>query len=63
MLGTILKIKVSVGKSVKQGEVLAVLEAMKMENDIIAPCAGVVRSIEAKEGQSLDEGAPVMVIG
>ena len=63
MLGTLLKMKVSVGKSVKQGEVLAVLEAMKMENDIIAPCAGIVRSIEAKEGQSLDEGAPIMVIG
>lgn len=45
MPGTILSVKVAVGQTVAQGDVLAILEAMKMENEIIAPVAGVVGEI------------------
>ncbi len=53
MPGTILDIKVSVGQSVKKGDVICVLEAMKMENDIPAPCDGVVASINVQKGASV----------
>lgn len=56
MPGTILSVKVAVGQSVKQHEVLAVLEAMKMENDIVAPKDGVVASVNVNSGQSVDSG-------
>ena len=48
MPGTILDIKVASGAAVKSGDVLFVLEAMKMENDIVAPCDGTVASVAAK---------------
>ena len=50
MSGKILGVKVSVGQAVKKGEVVAVLEAMKMENEIVAPQAGTVDAILVKEG-------------
>ena len=53
MPGTILDMKVSVGQSVKKGDVICVLEAMKMENDIPAPCDGVVVSINAQKGATV----------
>ena len=53
MPGTILNVKVSVGQSVKKGETLCVLEAMKMENDIPAPCDGVIASISVQKGASV----------
>jgi biotin carboxyl carrier protein len=53
MPGTILDIKVSAGQSVKKGDVLCVLEAMKMENDIPAPQDGVVASINVQKGASV----------
>ena len=53
MPGTILDIKVSVGQSVKKGDVICVLEAMKMENDIPAPCDGVVASVNVQKGASV----------
>ena len=53
MPGTILDIKVSVGQSVKKGDVVCVLEAMKMENEIPAPCDGVVASINVQKGASV----------
>ena len=52
MPGTILNVKVSVGQSVKKGDVICVLEAMKMENDIPAPQDGVVASINLQKGAS-----------
>ena len=52
MAGAIKSIKVEVGTSVTQGQTLIVLEAMKMENQITAPTAGTVKSIEVKEGDS-----------
>ena len=53
MPGTILDVKVSVGQSVKKGDVICVLEAMKMENDIPAPCDGVVASVNVQKGVSV----------
>ena len=53
MPGTILNVKVSVGQSVKKGDVICVLEAMKMENDIPAPCDGVVASVNVQKGASV----------
>ena len=54
MPGTILEVKVSVGQSVKKGDVICVLEAMKMENDIPAPCDGVIASVNATKGASVN---------
>ena len=53
MPGTILDVKVSVGQSVKKGDVICVLEAMKMENDIPAPADGVIASINVQKGVSV----------
>ena len=53
MPGTILDVKVTAGQSVKKGDVLCVLEAMKMENDIPSPCDGVVASVHVQKGASV----------
>lgn len=57
MPGKILSVKAKEGDSVKAGDVLLVLEAMKMENDIVAPQDGVVASINVKVGDSVESGA------
>ena len=54
MPGTILDVKVSVGQSVKKGETVAVLEAMKMENEIPAPNDGVIASVNVQKGSSVN---------
>ncbi len=56
MPGTILDVKVSVGQSVKKGDVICVLEAMKMENDIPASSDGIVASINIQKGASVNAG-------
>lgn len=56
MPGTILNVKVSVGQQVKKGDVICVLEAMKMENDIPAPQDGVIASINTQKGASVNAG-------
>ncbi len=53
MPGTLLDMKVSVGQAVKKGDVVCVLEAMKMENDIPAPCDGIVASVNVQKGASV----------
>ena len=53
MPGTILDVKVTQGQSVKKGDVICVLEAMKMENDIPAPADGVVASINVQKGATV----------
>ena len=63
MPGTILKVNVKVGDAVAAGNVLCVLEAMKMENEIMAPRAGTVTQVLATKGGSVDTGAPLVVIG
>ncbi len=60
MPGTILKVLVQEGQAVKRGEVLCILEAMKMENEIVAPNDGVVRGIYVKEQQNVQLDAPLM---
>ena len=54
MPGTILSVNVSVGASVKSGDVLMVLEAMKMENDIVAPCDGTVKQLLVSKGSTVN---------
>jgi biotin carboxyl carrier protein len=56
MPGTILDVKVSAGQQVKKGDVICVLEAMKMENDIPAPQDGVIASINIQKGASVNAG-------
>ena len=56
MPGTILAVKVSAGQEVKKGDVICVLEAMKMENDIPAPQDGVLASINIQKGASVNAG-------
>ncbi len=57
MPGKILGVKANVGDAVKKGQVVLILEAMKMENEIVAPQDGVIASINTKEGASVDAGA------
>lgn len=57
MPGKILAVKASVGAAVKRGEVIMILEAMKMENDIVAPKDGTVASINVGNGDSVEAGA------
>ena len=57
MSGKVLGVKASAGQAVKKGDVLLVLEAMKMENDIVAPQDGTVASIDCAAGQSVETGA------
>ena len=63
MPGTILDIKVNVGDHVANGAVLVILEAMKMENEIMAPVAGKVLSIGVSKGASVNSGDVLVVIG
>jgi len=61
--GAILKVLVSVGDDVTEGQTVAVMEAMKMENEIEAPFAGKVSKIAVKEGDTILENALIMRIG
>ncbi len=62
MPGNILDIKVSNGASVKAGEVLVILEAMKMENDIVAPQDGTVASINVNKGDTVEAGQTIITL-
>ena len=62
MPGTILDVKVSQGASVKKGDVLMILEAMKMENEIMCPCDGKVASINTSKGAAVESGTLLCVI-
>ena len=61
--GVIVDMKVKVGDSVKAGQTVAVLEAMKMENEIEASVGGTVTAVSASKGDSVLEGAPIVTIG
>lgn len=62
MPGNIMKVNCKVGASVKKGDVLIVLEAMKMENDICAPQDGVVASVEVAQGASVETDALLVTL-
>ena len=62
MPGNILDIKVSNGASVKAGEVLVILEAMKMENDIVAPQDGTVASINVNKCDTVEAGQTIITL-
>jgi biotin carboxyl carrier protein len=63
MAGTILDVKVSVGQQVNAGDVLFILEAMKLENEVVAEKAGVVKSIAVSKGTAVQNGQVLVVIG
>ncbi len=56
MPGTILKVNVAAGAAVKKGDVLMILEAMKMENEIMAPADGTVASVNVAQGAAVEAG-------
>lgn len=62
MAGVILAINKQVGDSVKKGDVLIILEAMKMENEILAPNDGVVKAVHVAVNQSVESNQPLLVI-
>ena len=62
MPGTILKVNVTNGQTVKKGDVLMVLEAMKMENEIMAPADGTVSAVSVSAGASVESGAVLCAI-
>ena len=62
MPGTILSVNVAAGDAVKRGQVLMILEAMKMENEIMCPCDGKVASVNTSKGASVESGTLLCVI-
>lgn len=62
MQGSIFEILVSVGDSVQAGDELIILEAMKMENPIVAPVAGVVSKIMVSKGETVDTGKVLIIL-
>lgn len=63
MPGTILDVKVNNGDSVKKGQVIMILEAMKMENDVVAPCDGTITSVLVKKSDTVNSGDTLATIG
>ncbi|MHA5220665.1 biotin/lipoyl-containing protein [Dysosmobacter sp.] len=62
MPGTILSVNIAVGDSVKRGQVLMILEAMKMENEIMCPRDGRVAAIQTAKGAAVESGTPLCTI-
>ena len=62
MPGTILDVKVAQGQAVKKGDILCILEAMKMENEILAPQDGTVAQVTVSKGASVNSGDPLVVL-
>ncbi len=62
MPGNVLDVKVKVGDKVENGTPVIVLEAMKMENDVVSPVAGTVASISVKKGDTVDSGTLIAII-
>ena len=60
--GLIIDVKVKVGDKVKTGDVLLVIETMKMENNVSSPVAGTIKEVKVSSGASVAEGAPMIAI-
>ncbi|MFQ5514119.1 MAG: acetyl-CoA carboxylase biotin carboxyl carrier protein subunit [Myxococcota bacterium] len=60
--GTVFRIETSLGAAVKPGDVLVIIESMKMEMPVEAPTTGEVREIRVEEGQSVEEGDVLVVL-
>ena len=60
--GVIISVDVKEGQAVKRGQTVAVIEAMKMENEILAECDGTISAIHVKQGDSVLEGADIVTI-
>lgn len=63
MPGNILSVNVATGDTVQKGQVLMILEAMKMENEIMCPCDGKVVSVSVTKGAAVESGTLLCVIG
>ncbi|HIR05653.1 MAG TPA: acetyl-CoA carboxylase biotin carboxyl carrier protein subunit [Candidatus Copromonas faecavium] len=63
MPGKILGVKVNVGDAVTAGQTVVVMEAMKMETEIVAPASGTVTAIHVNSGDMVESGAPMVTIG
>jgi len=62
MPGSVIEVKVKEGDSVREGDTLLILEAMKMENEVTAPVSGIVKSIHVTSGATVNTGELIMVI-
>lgn len=62
MQGKIVSVKASVGQAVKKGDVILILEAMKMENEVVAPQDGTIASINVSDGEKVESGAVVATL-
>ena len=60
--GTVWKIEVKLGDAVEEGQVVAILESMKMEMPVESPAKGKVKSIDVAEGQAVEEGATLVTL-
>jgi acetyl-CoA carboxylase biotin carboxyl carrier protein len=60
--GTVWKIEIAAGKEVAEGDTLVILESMKMEMPVEAPCAGTVKEIKTKEGDPVNEGQVLVIL-
>jgi len=60
--GSVIEVKVTAGQSVRRGQVLVLIEAMKMENEVLAPRDGVVKQIITSKGASVETGAPLLTL-
>ncbi len=63
MPGTILSVAKNVGDSVAEGDVIMILEAMKMENEIVAPASGTIKQLLVSKGSTVDTDAVLAVVG
>ncbi len=63
MAGTILDVKVAVGQQVKRGQVIAILEAMKLENEVVSTADGTVKQVLVNKGQAVTNQQVLIIVG